>query len=71
MDEALRHHAAASRGYAAAVAASRMPVETGPEFPALAGIGRVFLAVLDSIVGAASDEQEDYALAGPAEAAES
>ncbi|UXE05412.1 hypothetical protein SEA_RENNA12_61 [Arthrobacter phage Renna12] len=72
MDEALRHHAAASRGYAGMVADSRKPEAMGPEFAeTLAGVGRVFLAALGSIVGAADSAQEDYALAGPAEAAES
>ncbi|WNM72848.1 hypothetical protein SEA_REDFOX_61 [Arthrobacter phage RedFox] len=65
MDEALRHHAAASRGYAGAVADSRRETAAGPEL-ALAALGRAFLEVLDSVVaGAASDTQADYSLAGP------
>lgn len=65
MDEALGHHAAASRGYAGAVADSRQEAAAGPEL-ALAALGRAFLEVLDSVVsGPASDKQADYALAGP------
>lgn len=71
MDEALRHHAAASRGYAGAVADSRKAAAAGPEL-ATEELGRAFLAVLDAVVGAFkaadSETQADYSLAGPSKA---
>lgn len=47
MDEARVHMAAASRGYAGQVAASRVTGDDGPE---MAAVGEVFLGVLSSIV---------------------